>query len=75
MTDPTLWVEPAARIYVNLSWSHDRGFDVHVASYALHEQVGSAEDSLSRPRERYERLTLSEALDVIDAEVRRRRCF
>lgn len=75
MSDPTIWVEPAARIYVNLSWDHQRGFDVHVASYALHERVGAPEDSLSTPRERYERLSLSEALDVIDAEVRRRRCF
>lgn len=73
--DEVLYVEPADRIYANLSWTWKEGWTVHVSSYTSYEPVGTPQEKLSTPRERYERLTLAEAIDVLEAEVLRRRLF
>lgn len=70
-----LLTEPAVSIVMHARWVDSEGWRVSLSSTTAYETPSLEQAERAVPACFYERLALTELLDVIDAEVRRRRQF
>lgn len=66
---------PAVSVGISIYWNEGTGWRASFWSISDQESVGMPDEMRSCPTTAYDRLTLHELLDVIDAEASRRRGF
>lgn len=66
---------PAVSIGGSIHWNENTGWRLSVWSLSATESLGVPDEERAAPASSYERLTLLELLDVLDAEAHRRRGF
>ena len=73
--EPRLFTLPASTILVTARWSEGEGWTCSLSSRTHVEGPGVPDEDRDHPSELYTSLTLSELVDVIEAESRLRRGF